>query len=232
MNSKIILVTGANKGIGLEIVKQLATGKHTVLLAARNVQKGDEAVEKLKALGLPAHFIQLEVTNAAHIQSAAEKIKSQFGKLDVLINNAAIMNRADASLLKTDETILRDTIETNAIAPLKITQAFVPLMPAGARVIMVSSTGGSMTDIVGGWCPVYCISKSMLNAATRHLAYYLANKKISVNAMCPGWVQTDMGGSGAPRKAAEGAATALWLATDAPQHLTGKFFRDRKEIPW
>jgi NAD(P)-dependent dehydrogenase (short-subunit alcohol dehydrogenase family) len=151
--------------------------------------------------------------------------------LDVLINNAGVMHINDISILHTTDQVYNEIIATNAIAPLKITQAFVPVMPETGRVIMMSSGGGSMSDPVGGWSPVYCISKSMLNAITRHLAYALSGKGIRVNAMCPGWVRTDMGGSGATRSVAQGADTAVWLAT-TEQIPTGKFFRDRTEIPW
>ena len=122
--------------------------------------------------------------------------------------------------------------QTAAFGPLRVTKDFLPFIPSGGRVIMISSGGGSMTDEVGGWWPAYCVSKSLLNAITRHLAYELSEKNISVNAVCPGWVKTEMGGRGAPRSVERGAETITWLATEAPLKLTGKFFRDRKEIPW
>lgn len=232
MNNKIILITGANKGIGFETARQLALSGHTVIVTARDAARGNEAMKKLNAMGVIVHFVALDVKDGGHIKDAVVSMEKQFGRLDVLINNAAVMYRSDTSLLFSEDAVLKDTFETNAIAPLKLTQAFIPIMPGGSRVIMVSSGGGSMTDNVDGWCPLYCISKSMLNAETRHLAYYLAEKKISVNAVCPGWVQTDMGGKEAPRRVEQGADTIAWLATEAPQDLTGKFFRDRNEIPW
>jgi len=151
--------------------------------------------------------------------------------LDVLINNAAISMRDDHSLLQNDTTITEKIIKTNALAQLAVTRAFQSLIPNGGRIIMISSGGGSMSDPVGGWSPAYCVSKSFLGAITRHLAYELSNRKISVNALDPGWVKTDMGGRSAPGSVEEGADTPVWLAT-SEKTATGKFFRGRKEIPW
>jgi NAD(P)-dependent dehydrogenase (short-subunit alcohol dehydrogenase family) len=162
---------------------------------------------------------------------AADWVKKRFGKLDVLINNAAILLRQDQSLLTSDVEIYKQTIETNAHAHLHVTRHFLPLMTRGSRIIMTSSGGGSMTDPVGGWSPAYCVSKTLLNSITRQLAYELTNKQIAVNAFCPGWVRTDMGGKSAPRSVDQGADTAVWLATK-DEVSTGRFFRDRREIEW
>src|SRR6185369_7482209 len=228
---KIILVTGSNKGIGFEVVKQLAKLGHQVILTARDEAKGLEALKKVKTEGLNVQFIPLDVTNEKSIQQAASKVKSDFGKLDVLINNAAISLRGDHSLLTNDSAITEQIINTNALAQLAITRAFQSLIPNGGRIIMISSGGGSMSDPVGGWSPAYCVSKSFLGAITRHLAYELSSRKISVNALDPGWVQTDMGGRSAPGSVEEGADTPVWLAT-TDKTATGKFFRNRREIPW
>jgi NAD(P)-dependent dehydrogenase (short-subunit alcohol dehydrogenase family) len=231
MEKKVILVTGSNKGIGLEVVRQLAKLGHEVILTARDEAKGLEAQKKLKTENLVVHFLELDITKEESIQQAASKIKSEFGKLDVLINNAAISLRGDHSLLQNDSAITEQIINTNTLAQLAVTRAFQSLIPNGGRIIMISSGGGSMSDPVGGWSPAYCVSKSFLGAITRHLAYELSSRKISVNALDPGWVKTDMGGRSAPGSVEEGADTPVWLAT-TDKIATGKFFRNRREISW
>jgi NAD(P)-dependent dehydrogenase (short-subunit alcohol dehydrogenase family) len=231
MEKKVILVTGANRGIGFEIVRQLAKQGHDVILTARDALKGRKAVEKLAAEWLTVGHIQLDVTDNRQIFEAFEIVRNEYNHLDVLINNAGIMSKNDRSILHANDSLVNEIIKTNALAPLEMVQAFAPLISKGGRVIMMSSGGGSMTDPIGGWSPVYCVSKSMLNSITRHLAYALAEKGVSVNAMCPGWVRTDMGGITAPRNVAEGADTAVWLAT-SDNIPTGKIWRNRKEIPW
>ncbi len=231
MDKKVILVTGSNKGIGYEVVRQLAKLGHQVILTARDQAKGLEAQKKLKAGNLVVHFLELDIMKEESIQQAANKVKSEFGKLDVLINNAAVSMRGDHSLLQNDSAITQQIINTNAFAQLAVTRAFQSLIPNGGRIIMISSGGGSMSDPVGGWSPAYCISKSFLGAITRHLAYELNSRKISVNALDPGWVKTDMGGGSAPGNVQEGADTPVWLAT-TDKTVTGKFFRSRREIPW
>jgi len=228
---KVILVTGSNKGIGFEMVRQLSEQGHTVILSARNQERGKEAMDKLKQEKLNAHFVLLDLEDEDSIRKAVVRVKEQVGRINVLINNAAILQKEDQSLLRSDWDTIDQTIQTNAQAQLKLIRHMLPLFVRGGRILMASSGGGSMTDPVGGWSPAYCISKSLLNAITRHLAYELEDKSISVNAYCPGWVQTDMGGKSAPRKVEQGADTAVWLAT-ADTIPTGKFFRDRKEIPW
>lgn len=231
MDHKTILVTGSNKGIGLEIVKQLAQLGHRAILTSRDRVKGLEALKRLESQNISVPLIELDITKEESIQLAFEKIKSEFGKLDVLINNAAILLPEDHSLLTDSIQVFEQTIMTNVQSHLMVTKTFHSLIPKGGRIIMVSSGGGSMSDPVGGWSPAYCVSKSMLGAITRHLAYELGSRKITVNAFDPGWVKTDMGGRSAPRSLAQGADTAVWLAT-ANESVTGKFFRDRKEILW
>lgn len=231
MDHKTILVTGSNKGIGLEIVKQLAQLGHRAILTSRDRVKGLEALKRLESQNISVPLIELDITKEESIQLAFEKIKSEFGKLDVLINNAAILLPEDHSLLTDSIQVFEQTIMTNVQSHLMVTKTFHSLIPKRGRIIMVSSGGGSMSDPVGGWSPAYCVSKSMLGAITRHLAYELGSRKITVNAFDPGWVKTDMGGRSAPRSLAQGADTAVWLAT-ANESVTGKFFRDRKEILW
>lgn len=230
-NGKIILVTGSNKGIGFEVVRQLAKLEHTVVLSARDKAKGIHAQELLNKESLSVHFVSLDVTLEESIASAVEKIKSQFGRLDVLINNAAILMKEDQNLLNDSYAVFNNTMQTNVQGPLSMVKHFLPWIPKNGRIIMTSSGGGSMTDAVGGWSPAYCVSKSALNAVTRHLSYELSTKQIAVNAYCPGWVKTDMGGKSAPRNVEQGADTAVWLATNEMVG-TGLFFRDRKVIPW
>lgn len=231
MERKVILVTGANKGIGFEIVKQLAKLGHDVLLATRDEQKGREALSILQKENLTAHVVKVDITNEASIKIAVSQVQHQFGRLDVLINNAAILLKEDQSLLKNDWLVIENSLRTDAMAQLMVTRYFQTLLVKGSRIIMTSSGGGSMSDPVGGWSPAYCIAKSLLNAITRHLASEFSQRQISVNAFCPGWVKTDMGGKSAPRTVEQGADTAVWLAT-TEKISTGKFFRDRKEIPW
>ena len=228
---KNILITGANKGIGLETIRQLAAMGHEVILTARNQQRGIAAKKKLFNQGLAVHFIQMDVNEKAHLQSAKTTIQNRFGKLDVLINNAAISNSSDTSILEFDEEVLYKTMQTNAFSILLMVASFAPMMRSGGRIINFSSGLGSMTDPVNGWSPIYSCSKSLVNAVTRQQAYFLSAKGIVVVAMCPGWVRTDMGGAAAPLHVSEGADTAVWLAT-AESIETGKFYRNRKVIPW
>lgn len=174
----------------------------------------------------------MDVSKNASIENAVAAFTVTHKNLDVLINNAGILLNDDISLAVQDENILEQTLRTNCYGALNVAKAFLPFMKSGSRIINVSSGGGSMTDPVGGWAPAYCVSKSMLNSITRQLAFELQSKKISVNALCPGWVKTDMGGNGATRFVSKGAETPVWLASEADQHLTGKFFRDKEEIDW
>lgn len=228
---KIVLVTGANKGIGFEIVRQMARSGCTVILTSRIEARGIAAQAQLKKENLIVHYVALDINSEENIREAFDQVKTRFGKLDVLINNAAILLKEDQSLLKNDIAALKQNIDSNAYAHLMVTKIFSPIITSGGRVIMTSSQGGSMSDPVGGWSPAYCVSKSFLNAITRHLAHELSDQNISVNAFDPGWVKTDMGGSSAPRNVEEGADTAVWLAT-AEAIGTGKFYRSRKEIEW
>jgi NAD(P)-dependent dehydrogenase (short-subunit alcohol dehydrogenase family) len=229
--SRKILVTGANRGIGFEVAYQLANRAHNVILAARDNAKGKEAADRLKAVGLNVHFLQLDVNDEESIARAAQQVKDHFGKVDVLINNAAVLLREDQTISSGPASVFQHTYQTNVLGPLMMVKYFLPFMPNGGRIVNTSSGGGSMTDPVGGWSPAYCISKSALNALTRHLAHELLALNILVNAYCPGWVKTDMGGKSAPRSVEQGADTAVWLAT-SDMNATGKFFRDRKVIPW
>lgn len=231
---KIALVTGANKGIGLEIVRQLAKAGFRVFLTARSRQRGEEACKQLQQDGFNVEFLQLDVTDETSIDQLAKELTSQIDHLDVLVNNAGILLDApNASVLEVEPTVILQTLQTNTLGPLRLTQNLVPLLlkSDAGKVINVSSGGGQITDM-GDWAPAYSLSKTALNAATGMMAAALKDTHIAVNSICPGWVRTDMGGSNASRSVQQGADTVTWLATEAPSDLTGKFLRDRTVIPW
>lgn len=229
---RAILIIGANKGIGYEMARQLGKSGHLIIIASRNETRLMQAVHKLAEEQIEVEGLLMDVADELSIRNAAETFAQLNLKLDVLINNAAILDKEDRSILQENEEMLLKTIATNSYGALRVVKAFLPFMKSPSRIINISSEGGSMTDPVGGWSPAYCVSKSLLNAITRHLAAELAPRQISVNAICPGWVRTDMGGAGASRPVEKGAETPVWLATEAPQTLTGCFFRDREQIPW
>jgi len=230
-NQRTALVTGANKGIGFEVVRELARLGLRVFLGARDVEAGRAAAEKLGDGGEVA-FVLLDITKPDTIHRAAEEVARQGDRLDVLINNAGILLDEDKAALTITPEIFETTLRTNTLGPWLVTQAFVPLLKKSRqpRVVNVSSGGGQLEDGADGWAPAYCVSKTALNGVTAQLAAALP--KFAVNSVCPGWVRTEMGGENADRSVAEGAATIVWLATDAPQDLTGKFVKDRKVIPW
>lgn len=228
---KTILITGANKGIGFETARQLLRKGHRVIISGRDEVRLKGAADSLKHEGGEVKTLLMDVSAMESISKAASLLLAERVKLDVLINNAASLDKTDRSLLSDDELVFNHTLTTNGMGPLRVTKAFLPLLGSPGRIINISSGGGSMTDPVGGWSPAYCVSKSMLNAITRHLAYELEKKKIDVNAVCPGWVKTDMGGKSAPRGVERGAETIVWMAL-ADRVPTGMFFRDKKVIPW
>jgi NAD(P)-dependent dehydrogenase (short-subunit alcohol dehydrogenase family) len=230
-NAKTALVTGANKGIGFEVTRELARMGFRVFLGARNVQAGRAAAEKLKADGEVA-FLELDVSDRDSIRRAADELARQTDRLDVLVNNAGVLADEDKDALTITSEIFESTLRTNTLGPWLVAQTFAPLLKKSRepRIVNVSSGGGQLEDGADGWAPSYCVSKTALNGVTVQLAAALP--KCAVNSVCPGWVRTDMGGESAPRSVAEGAATIVWLATDAPHDLTGKFVKDRKVIPW
>jgi NAD(P)-dependent dehydrogenase (short-subunit alcohol dehydrogenase family) len=230
-NQKTALVTGANKGIGFEVTRELARLGLRVFLGARNAEAGRAAVEKLRSAG-DVIFLEIDISNQESIDAATADLGRQTDCLDVLVNNAGILLDEDENALSITPEIFETTLRTNTLGPWLVTQAFVPLLKkSGApRVVNVSSGGGQLDGGADGWAPAYCVSKTALNGVTVQLAAALP--KFAVNSVCPGWVRTDMGGENATRSVAEGAATIVWLATDAPHDLTGKFVKDRKVIPW
>ena len=229
---KTALVTGANKGIGREVARQLAKKGFHVFVGARNPGAGRKAAEEIVRQGGKATFLEIDVNDNESLTRAAREFSKIAHHLDVLVNNAGIMMDGDDAVLEVSDDIFRKTIETNTLGALRVTRAFTPLQKKSKtpRVINISSGGGQLTGGADGWSPAYCISKTALNGVTSQLAAALP--KFAVNSVCPGWVRTDMGGRNATRSVEEGADTIVWLATNAPQELTGKFLRDRKEIPW
>jgi NAD(P)-dependent dehydrogenase (short-subunit alcohol dehydrogenase family) len=228
-SEKIALVTGANKGIGFEVARQLAGKAFRVFVGARNEKAGQTAARKI---GSGATFLKIDVSDPQSIQEAAKELAKTIEHLDVVVNNAGVIVDGDDAILKSTAEQFETTMRTNTLGPLLVAQAFHPLLAKSSapRIVNVSSTGGQLHDGADGWSPVYCISKTALNGVTSQLAAALP--KFAVNSVCPGWVRTDMGGSSAPRSVEEGAEGIVWLAADAPQNLTGKFLRDRKVIPW
>ena len=230
---RIVLITGANRGIGLETARQLAQRGCHVIIGAREEGSGRHAADVIKSEGGMASFLSLDVSRSDRICAAASRFAEIADHLDVLINNAGIYPDKDLTILTLSRDRLDQTFQTNTFGPLEVTQAFLPyLRKAGtSRIINVSSGYGQLEGLSPD-VPSYCLSKLALNGLTIMLAQALKHEGIAVNSMCPGWVRTDMGGPGASRSVEEGADTAVWLAEEAPHELTGKFFRDRTEIAW
>jgi NAD(P)-dependent dehydrogenase (short-subunit alcohol dehydrogenase family) len=173
----------------------------------------------------------LDITDEASVAQTAKTVAEEWGRIDILINNAAVLLDQGSSILELSSATLRATLEPNLVGPLQVTRAFWSLIREGGCVINVSSMSGQFADM-DDWAPGYSISKAALNALTVQLAIAGQSRNIRVNSVCPGWVKTEMGGAQAPGSVAEGAAGIVWLALDAPDDLTGRFFRDKKQIPW
>lgn len=234
MDDRVALVTGANRGIGLEIVRQLARNGLRVVLTARDAAKGQAARAALAAEGLEASFHGLDVCDAGQARAAAEWVEREFGRLDALVNNAGVLIDPRGTRVATlDPAVLRDTLETNLVGALVVTQACLPLMRARGygRIVNVSSELAQLGS-TGPGTPAYRISKTALNAFTRALAAEFTGTGIKANAMSPGWVRSDMGGPSAPRSLAQGADTAVWLALLPDDGPSGGFFKDREPIAW
>ncbi|ACU73619.1 short-chain dehydrogenase/reductase SDR [Catenulispora acidiphila DSM 44928] len=226
----IALVTGANRGLGRETARQLVAAGHRVLIGARQEAAArDTAAE----LGERAYPVRLDVTSTEDIAAAVEEVREHFGHLDVLVNNAAIHYDTWQHAIGADLMVVREAAETNVYGPWQLVQAMLPLLRAGShqRIVNVSSGAGSLTEMTSGSTPAYSITKAALNALTRMLAADLRGDGILVNAVCPGWVATDMGGPGG-RPVREGAAGIVWAATLPDGGPSGGFFRDRKAIDW
>jgi NAD(P)-dependent dehydrogenase (short-subunit alcohol dehydrogenase family) len=229
----VALVTGANRGIGREIVRQLAAKGITTLLAARDAAKAEAVAAEFAGQGLPVVGRQLDVTDPASVERLAKAVGREFGKLDILINNAAILVDPDGRGLTTDLDDVRRTLETNLLGAWRVAQAFAPLLRKSGRgrLVNVSSQSGQLQSM-GDTYPAYGVSKTALNGLTRVLAAALKKDKVLVNSACPGWVKTDMGGPNAPGTAEQGADTPVWLATLPDDGPTGGFFQGRKPLAW
>jgi NAD(P)-dependent dehydrogenase (short-subunit alcohol dehydrogenase family) len=233
LKDKIALVTGANRGIGREIARQLALKEARVIMTARNEEAGQKTERELSKEPLDIKMFTLDVTDNEQISELAGFIDQKFGHLDILINNAAILIDNHYSALTISAEDIRRTMETNLIGPLRLCQTTIPLMKKHnyGRIINLSSGMGAFSEM-GGGNPAYRISKTALNALTKILASELSGTNIKINSMCPGWVRTGMGGQSAPRTVSQGADTAIWLSDLPDNGPSGKFFRDRNEIPW
>lgn len=235
MSSRIALVTGAQRGLGLEACRSLGKLGYTVVLSGIVLGEGRTAARSLSKLGYEVEFCPLDITNGDDIKEAKRFIQKRFGRLDVLINNAAVFIDEGKSIQDLPVRIFEKVINVNTFGALRMCQAFFPLMIKQdyGRIVNVSSgkgqlSGEDMTDDT----PAYCMSKAALNAATVMFADAAAGRNILVNSVCPGWCRTDIGGSHAPRSAKKGAETIVWLATLPDDGPTGGFFRDKEPIDW
>ncbi len=228
----IAIATGANRGIGLEVARQLARKNITVILGARDLEKGKAAAETLAKEGLEVLPRWLDVTNQESIDRLVTQVKEEFGRLDILINNAGILYDTWQQAINANFDTVHEALETNTFGPWRMCQAFIPLLRQSkhGRIVNVSSGAGSLTSMSGG-TPAYSVSKVALNALTRMLADELRGTGILVNSVCPGWVATEMGGAGG-RPVEDGAAGVVWAATLPDDGPTGGFFRDGKPLFW
>jgi NAD(P)-dependent dehydrogenase (short-subunit alcohol dehydrogenase family) len=228
---RVALVSGGNRGLGLEVARRLSEDGYTVIVGSRNLTQGQKVA---KQLGEPAYACRLDVTDSESIETCLAEVGERYGRLDVLVNNAGVAGggwRTNAVDVDLDE--VRDTLETNLFGAWKLTQAALPLMRRNGygRIVNISSGMGQLSEM-GGHAPAYRVSKTGLNALTRMLAAELEGEDILVNSCCPGWVRTDMGGPNARRSVEEGGDTPYWLATLPDDGPRGGFFRNREPIPW
>ena len=242
MEKKIALITGANKGIGFETSRQLGQKNITVLVGARDSAKAEDAASRLRAEGIEAHPLVLDVSDSASIQHAAREVERTFGRLDILVNNAGIMVDDRKQNLEQPVENWRQTFDTNFFGLIETTNAFLPLLGRSdaGRIVNLSSILGSIGYHATPGSPVYDsketpaynVSKSALNAYTVQLAYALKKTKIKVNAAHPGWVKTEMGGEGAMMEIKDGARTSVQLATTDQDGPNGAFLHNGEPLPW
>lgn len=228
MEKKVVLVTGANRGIGKEISRQMALLDWQVIIASRRYEAAQAVSQKIGNGSFP---LQLDVSDEESIKAATEILKTKYNKLDAVVNNAAIMG--NASMRSFDLMEMENAMGTNFMGPIRVSKYCIPLLKksSDARIINISSGMGELDSLRSGGYGAYRLSKTSLNAFTILLASELEHDTIKVFAMCPGWVKTDMGGAGATRSVEKGAETAVWLAIDS-HPVSGKFYRDKKMINW
>ncbi|MEU9837663.1 SDR family oxidoreductase [Actinomadura sp. NPDC048032] len=238
----ITLITGANKGIGYEIAVGLGALGHTVGVAARSPERLSAAVEKLRAEGVDAFAVPLDVTSDESVTAAASLLSERFGRLDVLVNNAGVTGGIPQTPTTVDPVTMRTVVETNVIGVIRVTNAMLPLLKRSAapRIVNMSSSVGSLTrqssqsgvEAVGPISAAYAPSKTFLNAVTLQYAKELHDTNILINAACPGYCATDLNGFRGIRTAQQGAAIAIHLATLPDNGPTGSFFEDAGVVPW
>lgn len=230
---RIALVTGGNRGIGLEVCRQLAQLGIKVVLGSRDLDKGVAASGQLIAAGLPVAARHLDVANGQSIRECMNWVRKEVGRLDILINNAGIMVEEEDADPVEELEIVRDTMQTNVYGALLLSRLAVPIMKSRryGRIVNLSSGMGSLNEMGAGYI-AYRLSKAGINVVTKVLAAESEGMGILVNSVDPGWVQTAMGGRGASRTVEKGAESVVWLATLPESGPTGGFFRDRKAIPW
>jgi NAD(P)-dependent dehydrogenase (short-subunit alcohol dehydrogenase family) len=229
-NGRVALVSGGNRGIGLEVCRQLAERGITVVMGSRDAEQGQAAAAELLD-GVVVH--QLDVADPESVERLARSVEEEFGRLDVLVNNAAISNDEGQSGVDADLDRVKEALEANLFGAWRLCEVAIPMMQRNGygRIVNVSTGLASLEDM-GGGSPGYRVSKTALNVLTRILASELRGSGILVNAVNPGWVQTDMGGSGATRTVEEGAGALVWAATLPNNGPNGGFFRDREPVAW
>lgn len=233
MERKIALITGSNRGIGREVLRQLAEKGYHCILTSRKESDGQSALKSLDSLKDQISYHKLDVNHDASVAKLKSFVEESFGRLDVLVNNAGWNYDYGQKPSTVDIQKVIDTLNTNLMGPWRLCQAFIPLMKKQGfgRIVNVSSGSGSI-DKMSSETPAYGLSKTALNVLTIKLADELKGTGILVNSVCPGWVRTEMGGMNAPRSVEEGADGIVWLATLPEGAPSGGFFRDRQPIPW
>lgn len=239
-DKRIAIVTGGNRGLGFEVCRQLAKNNLKVILTSRDQASGNSKTEELKSEGLDVTYKQLDVSNSDSIAALYQAVEQEFGWIEILINNAGVLLDRDeniqhhpSQLFQTEKETFIRTFETNVIGAFQMCEAFVPGMKEHkyGRVVNVSSGMGQLSDMGAGY-PAYRISKTALSGVTRYFSSQTNGTNVLVNAVCPGWVKTDMGGPNAPRTIDQGVDTIVWAALLPDSGPNGEFFRDRHPIPW